>query len=116
MTPCPRSLARSPAHETAAVADSCNIATGGGGLCGFAIDLYLEALLPLLSLLLLNRRELLRRLREILRGETVLRSRLSRRPQPTLEAADPRLRVTTDGQEQGRRRRDHEQLHLASSL
>ena len=51
---------------------------GSGGLCGFAIDLYLEALLPLS--LLLNCRELLRRLREAHRQALLLRRRQHRLP------------------------------------
>ena len=67
------------------------------------IDLYLEALLPLL----LNGRERLRRLREVLRRDTVLRSGLSRWPQPTLDAAEPGgLSVAPGREEDGRRCRD----------
>ena len=90
-----------------AAANCCNIADGAGvasAASRIEIDLYLEALL--LPLLLLNGREWLRSLREILRGETVLRSGLSRWPQPTLDAAEPRgpgLCVAPGGEEHGRR-------------
>ena len=100
---------------------SCNIAIGGG-LCGsvaawrIEIDLYLESalLLPLLP----NGGERLRGLRveAALRRGAVLRSGLSRRPQPALDAAQPRgLGVAAHRQEEGRRCRDQEKPHFESA-
>ena len=97
---CQPTLATSPSAAASAVA-----------AWRIGIDLYLEAAL-LLSLLPLlpNGGERLRGLRvEALRRGAVLRSGLSRRPQPTLDTAQPRgLGVAAHRQEEGRRCRDQE--------